>query len=212
MNKAQALSLILMFELLFAGVLGAALGWLLLGEHASITKLSIENENERHAIALANIFNSHPNTTYSDGYQFHRGILDKEKLDNLMTKKQDFINDWQEKIYPNLELSKNFSYPNSYTIIIVSDLETFDAWITTSNGTIKNFNLNDFFDCLKRQIKSDDISKLFDFDSNLHEILKIEKCGVPIYSKILDYGFPVAIRYSYDDVHAGLIKVLVVEW
>lgn len=212
MNKAQAFSITLMFELLFAGILGATLGWLLVGGHASITQISTENMNERHALALANIFNSHPNITYFDGYQFHRDMLDKEKLDNLMVKKQDFIDNWQEKIYPNIELSKNFSSPDSYNVIIVLDLETDDAWIMSLNGTTEKFNLDDFLDCLKKEIKAKDMPKLFELDSNLHEILKIEKCEVSLYSKILDYGFPVTIRYSDYDIHTGLVKVMVVEW
>jgi len=217
MNKAQAFSISSMLEILISGIFAALIGWLLIGGHASITQMSIEYENERHSLALANIFDSSPDIAYFDGYQYHRDVLDKTNLDKLMTTRQNFISNWQAKINPNSELSKSFSYPDSFAVIIVLDLEKqsggeYDGWVTTLSGTNKTFSLDDFLNCLKEKINPDDIPKLFTLDSNLHEIFKTEDCKTPMYSKILDYGFPVAIRYQSDDVHAGLIKVLVIEW
>jgi len=212
MSKAQVFALSSLLELILIGLFGITLASLLLGGYANVNQIVMGNDNERHALTLANIFSSHPDIVYFDGYQSHRAVIDKVKLDEQMTKKKDFIADWKEKLYPNLELSKNFSYPDSYTVIITSDLEADYAWITTLNGTAKGFNLDDFLSCLRQNINPNDIPKLFELDSNLHEILKIEKCKSLFYSKILDYGFPVAVRYSDNDIHAGLVKVLVVEW
>lgn len=210
MSKAQVFSISLMFELIFSIVLLITFFWLLFGGFTSINQVSNENENERHALALANAFSSNANVTYFDGNQFHRDTLDKGKIDKLMTSKDDFINDWEAKIYPNVELSKNFSYPDSYSVIIVLDLESGNAWITSLSG-ISRFNIDDFIDCLKENIKGSDIPKLFELNSNLHEILKIEECSNSMYS-LIDYGFPVAIEYDYNDIHSGLVRVLVVEW
>lgn len=206
-----------MLEILISGVFAVAIGWLLIGGHASITQMSIEYENERHSLTLANIFDSRSDIAYFDGYQYHRDVLDKTNLVNLMTKKQDFISNWQTKINPDPRLSENFSYPDSFAVIIVLDLEKqsggkYDGWVTTLSGTNRTFSLDDFLNCLKEKINPDDIPNLFTLDSNLHEIFKTEDCKTPMYSKILDYGFPVAIGYQYDDVHAGLIKILVIEW
>ena len=217
MNKAQVFSISSMLEILISGVFAALVGWLLLGGHASITQMSIEYANERHSLTLANIFDSRPDIAYFDGYQYHRDVLNKTNLDNLMTTRQDFVNNWKTKIYPDSKLSENFSYPDSFAVIIVLDLEKgsggkYDGWITTLSETNKTFSLDDFLNCLKEKINTNDIPNLFTLNSNLHEIFKLEDCKVPMYSKILDYGFPVAIEYQYDDVHAGLIKVLVIEW
>ena len=217
MNKAQVFSISSMLEILISGVFAVALGWLLIGGHSNITQMSIENENERHSIALANLFNSNPDLTYFDGSQYQRNMLDKNNLDGLMTNKQDFINNWEDKIYINSKLSENLSYSDSFALIIVLDLETesggkYDGWVTTLSGKNKKFSLEDFLNCLKEKIDADDIPNIFTLNPNLHEIFKTEDCKTPMYSKILDYGFPLAIRYQHDDIHAGLIKVLVIEW
>ncbi|MEM7825203.1 MAG: hypothetical protein QXO27_04495 [Candidatus Aenigmatarchaeota archaeon] len=214
MNKAQVSSIVQIFELMLGGILAVALGYTLVGGHASITQISYENELERHSITLANAFSSNPSTVYWDGNKFYRDIFDSKKLNNLMVTKNSFTSDWKNNLQPNPTLSSILSYPDSYSLIIILDLENSNnAWVTSLSGPNDKFDLNKFIDCLKTNVVDSDIAKLFDLNNlntNLHEIFKIEKCG-SFYSGVLDYGFPVSIRYSDNEIHAGLLKVLVVE-
>jgi hypothetical protein len=213
MNKAQVSSITQILELLFAGILGSAFIYTLVGGHASITQISYENELERHSITLANAFVANPTTTYWDGNKFYRGILDSEKLNKLMVTKDTFISGWKDNLKLNTVLSSSLSYPDSYSFVIILDLNNSNGWITSLSGPNDKFDVNSFTDCLKTNVADSDIAKLFDLNNlntNLHEIFKIEKCGSS-YSGVLDYGFPVSIRYSDNKIHAGLLKVMVVE-
>jgi hypothetical protein len=131
-----------------------------------------------------------------------------------MIAKNTFTSDWKNNLQPNPALNSILSYPDSYSFVIILDLENSNnAWVTSLSGPNDKFDLNKFTDCLKTNVVDGDIAKLFDLNNlntNLHEIFKIEKCGSS-YSGVLDYGFPVSIRYSDTETHAGLLKVLVIE-
>ncbi len=210
MNKAVVTSFTQMFELILTGVLGVTFVAMQSGKYTDIQAISEGNDAERDAIALANVLISHPSLSYSDGETVFDGVLDKTKLDSVMTKKSDFLNNWKDGLQPNKALSSQVVYPNSYALITVLDLESNDAWtvaIAQSTGDIASF-----VDCLKEN-KKDDVSKLFEPDSYQWEVFDISNCKLPFSSTIASIrGFPVAINYpEYLTVHNALIKVWMVE-
>ncbi len=99
------------------------------------------NEILRRKIILTNVLLSSDKLAYSDDSTVHRGVLDKEKLDNI-----------------DYELFSEISYPETRYRLKIVDLDNDKTWIV--GGT---------------------------FDSAFES--------------------PVAIRYSDDDVHVGLLSI-----
>ena len=78
-----------------------------------------EADVNRHAFTLANVLLSSEKLVYNDGNKLLRGVLDKDKLDN--------INNNQKILFDNL------TYPASSTEVTIQDLDSDHIWTFTSN-------------------------------------------------------------------------------
>ncbi len=218
MRKAQLTAIALVFELMMLGVILTTFAYVLPGKYTDIAAISEETEIDRQSISSVNVLISHPSLTYSDGEILWRGVLDKSNLDSRMETESSFISNWRN-LLENWEqytksdksLSKEISYPDTFSLVIVLDLDSNNGWITYTMGEKKEFEFGDFINCMVKNNK-DDISKLFTIDSSPLDVFGIDNCDVS-YSKTAAsyYGLPVSIRYSDSTINSGLIKVLVVE-
>ncbi len=209
---------VMMLELLLVGVLMGTFLLMLPGKYTEIKATSQENEVERHAMSLANGFFSLPTLTYSDGETSARAVLDQEKLDCMMMKKTSFIVGWKDYLKRNIQptcvvsksLSEELSYPESFSLITVLDIDSNEGWV---GYTIDSAGFGDFINCFIEENEKADVSKLFEIESRPWEIFDISSCTQSFYSTVAISwrGFPVSIRYSDGSIHTGLMKVWLVE-
>jgi len=186
-------------ELPFGGIM---LGFLVIGSaviiylvlYARILDVHVivaEYEAEIHAINLAQVLLS-SDLAYHDGYTLHRGVFDKFKLDNELDK----LDIW---------------YPDAIAVIGIKDLETDEEWSTVlTPKTVGGTAANDLIDCLINTIKID-ITMIFRVPSgNPWEWPDITKCftesiGDQYVPAVRE--FPIAIRVSDNEIHAGRMRV-----
>lgn len=150
-----------------------------------------EYEAEIHAINLAQVLLS-SDLTYSDGYTLHRGLFDKIKLDNGLNK----LDIW---------------YPDAIAVVGIEDLETGEQWNTVLTPKIVGgTTANDLIDCLLNTIKID-ISMIFRIPpGSPWELPDIAKCFTESIANQFASAvreFPVAIRISDNEIHAGRMKI-----
>lgn len=211
MSKGQISYIVPIFTLLLAGVLAGTMAIILPGQVTRITPQVEANEFENRAILLANSLLGNDTLIYSDGIVSYRGVFDVNKLNDLLFKKGSFTELYRCK--PSESNCAINTYPGSYALIIITDVENNDGWFTGTNklagsGEIGQKILNCF---MKTEMGTDGSGKLFDTDSDLIDVLELDKCNLRRHSNIMNFGFPISIRYSDGATHMGLLKVLVVE-
>jgi len=191
-----------------------------------------EGDVERRTMNIANVLLSYEGLAYVDEEgMLHRGIFDKEKLDNVTT----FIQTTDSAAYAvtilkevRLALSEgekewSIGYPNSVVFFLVIDGNK--AWVGSFRGPLdkKAFSyLGKFLECLEKNVDIhaaifghfpwylEDLWKCW--ENTLGELVKkeTEKTGRFLgFSKnpSTDEGFPVLIRYPNGNVHVGRLLV-----
>ena len=211
MNKGQISYIEPIFTLLLAGVLAGAIAVILPGQVTNIRPEIEANEFENGAIILANSLLGDNSLIYSDGITYYRGVFDETKLDDLFFKKGS-----STKLYnckpPESSCAIN-TYPNTYALIMISDIENNNGWFTGTNRLGSDQNSANIEKCFasKTEMGNDKQGKIFEPNSDLVAILELDKCSLMKYSNIMNLGFPVSIHYPSGEIHMGLLKVLVVE-
>ncbi len=204
-----------LFSLLLAGVIaGIALPAILPGQALKVTPEMEANEFENKAILLANFLLANHDIVYFDGDTFSRGVFNVVQLDdqlNLFFKKGSLT-----ELYRCIAIDdkcKLATYPGSYALIIISDTNG-SGWFTGTNrlSGSEEVTLN-IVTCFQNQHEMgiDGAGKIFEPNSDLVSILELEQCNLKRHSNILNKGLPVSIRYSDEEIHQGILKVLVVE-
>ena len=118
-NKAQATSLSqILIGLVTIGLIGMLI-FFFLGRGQTINVKVQENEILRRKIILTNVLLSSEKLTFIDDSKIHRGVLDRNKIDNV-------------KIDPN-PLFSEISYPDQKYQIKIVDLENNNEWIIGKN-------------------------------------------------------------------------------
>ncbi len=141
-----------------------------------------------------------------------RAVLDKSKLDSILTKgsvdQSNFLS--TPSALPEL------GYPNSYGYTVIVDLETNEVWSTTISGPLTSspFDFATLKNCLLNNVKID-FSYIFRIPSlSPWEIWDLQKCSIEFASRTGTSikGFPVAIKDSTGNVHIGRLTVGLMEW
>lgn len=221
MSKGQLEFIAVIFGILILGIGIILFSISKITGYLNVRVIVEENQAERHAIILAQVFSSLPNLTYSDGQTFYRAVFEKKKIDDLMIKQPEFVSNWQENLYPDLKLSNETGYPDSYSLITLLDLEANENWIAVVAGPQKKFKVSEFVKCLINN-KKGDIDKLFEAGSGPWNVFDIDAC-VENFNSLYDvtvyysktgtsfHGFPVSIRISEEEIHSALLRVWVAE-
>lgn len=211
MNKGQISYIEPIFTLLLAGVLAGAMAVILPGQVTKIRPEIEANEFENGAIILANSLLGDNSLIYFDGITYHRGVFDADKLNSLFFKKGSFTELYRCK--PSVDNCAINTYPGSYALIIITDIEDNGGWFTGANKLAGSGDVgSNIAKCFmsKTEMGADGQGKLFE-DSDLTTLLELDKCSLRRHSRIMNLGFPVAIHYSDSEIHTGLLKILVVE-
>lgn len=83
-------------------------------------------------------------------------------------------------------------YPDTFTQVTIEDTSG-GSWIFSIKD-VKSPVIQNYLTCIAPG-----------------QVEDLKKCAPTRFSTIMDNGFPVAIRYSENEVHMGTLKVLVVE-
>lgn len=212
MVKGQVSFVEPVFVLLLTGVLAGTVAVLLPTQIIQVTPDIETKELENRALLLANSILGNRDLIYSDGNAYYRGIFDVNKLNTELFTKGSF-----KSLYLCIEDKgecKISTYPDSYALIIVSDIENNKGWFTGLHKlkSSEDPTLN-IVKCFQNKLEmgEDGSGKMFEPDADLATVLELEKCNLEEYSIILNQGFPVPIRYSDTENHIGLMKVVLVE-
>jgi hypothetical protein len=166
---------------------------------------------ERDTINLVQGLLSYYNLTYNDEFTIHRAVLSADKLDKLFTKGPAPLLVFDAK---NEILEADFGYPDTVSMVFVTDLETGTIWHTFIRGPTSDLaTLDRFLSCL-RQNQNVGLDIIFSVGGIIlgpHDIWDLAECQV-IYatSRTVSKGFPVAIRIG-NDVHIGRISAAIME-
>lgn len=209
--KGQTSYIIPIFTLLLTGILAGAVAVLVPGQFAKITQEIDDNEFENKAILFANSLLGNKSFIYSDGISYQHDALDATKLDSLFFESGSFTELYRCK--PSESNCAINTYPDSYTLIIITDMKTSEGWFTGTNRLTNSENGQNIEKCFmsKTEMGKDGQGKIFNKNSDLETILELDKCDLKRYSHIMNLGFPISIRYPDGDVNIGLLKVMVVE-
>ncbi len=182
-NKGIATSIIQMLTgFLIVGMV-ILLYFTALGRYFDIHAFVKGNEVERHTINLAQVLLSSENLAYTDANIIHRGLLDKDKLDEQFAEADTDI--------------KNMWYPNSIISIEVKDLESGSKWNLVYSGEItKTSGISEHLECI-----------------NGIDIWDIKSCEASLESRTgtAVKQFPLTIRLSENEIHVGRMTVKLTE-
>lgn len=206
-NKAQAAFIEPLFAVLFAGILVLMLAGVVPGQTTKIAPDLEANYFENMAILLANSLLADHNLIYSEEDIYYRSVFDKEKLDAFLITKSS-LESLNNLFVCSKLCASTKSYPDSFSLIIISDIENNDGWFSTLYPINQNSEfLNKMTSCILG-FDMNDASKIF--TEELSKLFDLENCGFNS-TTILDKGFPISIRYSDSETHMGLLKVMVIE-
>lgn len=211
-RKSLASWIVQIFIAFFAIGVVAFLYFLMYGRYFDIHYIVQGNEAKRHVINMGQVLlSSHKlvyEETFDDGTKrFHRGVFDKDKLDNQMVNYAGFIAGLLGT--RGEELGEEVSYPQTGTRILVEDIDNGDEWIVSFGGPgLENTAM--FIDCLNSKV-----------DEPFWEIVphytpwkdwEAEECYSAYEDKLGVYSqeFPVMI-YDNGDMHAGRLHLRVME-
>lgn len=201
-----------LFSLLLTGLLAGSMAFILPGQVTKIAPAMQEKERENMAVIVGNVLLGHPDLIYSEGNNYHRGIFDKGKLDSNLFGRSSGISLFHCE---GGKLCDEFTfYPDSYGLVIVYDSENpnpnENGWFS---GLFTNLRLSeDSYHRIESCFKNRKIvNELFAENTNIYQLMKLNECDLKGYTTVLNTGFPISIRYSSGETHAGLLKVLVVE-
>jgi hypothetical protein len=216
-SQLFAITLCVMFGL----AISIVILFLFFGHMFLVIPIIKENEIERHSIILANAFMSSDKLAYYDNLRTYRAVLDKEKLDNEMVNKNNILS--YLKIFDESKLIKEISYPNSAVFLIVSDNEQDSTWFLIGGGPIKGegTGISTYSQCMLSHVRIDPamIFRAYrkgffnpidavwtDYDMQAcNEVLNANQGFVAFKT------FPVAIRYSDNDIHTGVLSLSLAE-
>jgi len=211
-NKGISLTTVEGFLILIVLVLIVLIIGLFFGKYFDLKTIVKSNEVERHAINLAQSLMSHKNLIFIDDNKVHKGIFDKQKLDNYLTKEQNFVD--IGNLQPN-EHFQDIGYNSSYAVITIFDSENPEQkWIFSVAGSFaeEQTSLAQTITCLKQNGKMDitSIFKILPFTP--WDFWDLKKCGIEFASSGGSSlkGFPIAIK-DVDSVHAGIMYVRLME-
>jgi len=208
-KKAVATWIIQVATTLFAIGVIAFLYFFLFGRYFDIHAIVVSNEAKRHVINMAQALLSSDKLVYEEDFgggmkRFHRGVFDKNKLDEqLMTHSLDI---------KDSEVREEISYPNTGTQIVVSDLESDTSWTLAFGGPGLE-NQVEFMDCLYQNIEPNIFVWVFNFPINSPwNFWDFVECAGTYETKIgiFEKDFPVLINDN-GDLHAGRLFIRVME-
>jgi len=182
-----------------------------------LTELSPEleaKEFENKALLLANSLLGDSNLIYSN----NRAMFDEQQLNTKIIEKSSAF----ENMALCTPLCGSFnSYPESFGVVLIKDIERNLGWFSVLwHPKSASFNQK-VSSCLSKVDKSE-AQQLFDEQADIPSVLDLKNCDFQRYTsiltanfkvgdKIISNSFSVSIKDSSDNVHAGWIKVLVVE-
>jgi len=237
--KGQATAVSQVLAGLFVIGVVALLIFAFLTKYLEIHVIVRSAEVERHAINSANVLLSSKALVVQDGGKIYRAILDEEKLnEHVFFVRRDnstFAEWWNQRkggLFVNwfkaainavwLRIQggelKEMAYPNSYVWGTIIDLEDADrGWFFASAGPFvwEKARVIENVKCLVENIKPaatwENIFNLPPLTTG--DIWDYYACGVEWASKtgVSSHGFPVAIKTSDGEVHAGRMVVWLME-
>lgn len=129
---------------LFAIGIIATIYFMMYSRYFDIQVTVDSDEAKRHAINMAQVLMSSRRLVHEDSYddgskRYYRGVFNATKLDNSLAVEGDLI-DIRTLERKGEELSKEISYPNTATRIVITDLENGDGWIMSfGHPGLENF-------------------------------------------------------------------------
>ena len=183
-----------------------------------LTKLSPEldaKEFENKALLLANSLLGDSNLIYSN----NRAMFDEQKLNTKMIEKSSSFSGILQCPPSSICIK---TYPESFSLLLIKDVESIPqkGWFTLARPP-RTSEIDAKINSCFSTFDKNKIEQLFDERGDIPNILGLEKCVFQRYtsiltnfkvdSRIISNSFPVSIRDSNGDVHAGWIKVMVVE-
>jgi len=202
------------FALVLTGVIAVGiLPFILPGQLGKIAPEVEAHEFENKAIILANVLLAHPDLMDSD----NRGMFDEQKLNTKMIEKSSAF----ENMALCTPLCGSFnSYPESFGVFLIKDSERNLGWFSVL-WYPKSVSFNQKVTLCLSKVDKSEAQQLFDESKDIPSVLDLKKCNFQRHtsiltnfkfdSKIISNSFPVSIKDSNGNVHAGWIKVLVVE-
>lgn len=127
MKKAIVTAITQAIEVMMVSIIIITLVFLISSTPLQVDPILKQYSVERRAMSTANMLSAHPSIIYSDENGFHKGVLDKEKLDRIFTTKSEFLESWKSKLAPNIEFLSEVSYPG-YSFVVIIDVENRGGW------------------------------------------------------------------------------------
>lgn len=173
------------------------------------------SEVDRHAINMGQALLAQESITYFDGSKYYRGIFDEKKLDEQMKATNPYF-------FQPTELVKNVSLPRSFATIIVQDLDSPKQWKTFSGYFVFGIiptelsPVEAFVSCVGDKFDFENLLQSFYAKDLLRDLFSVHDFTACFGTEIGKVGssvraFPVAIRYSAGEIHAGLLSVNLME-
>ncbi|MBI2005160.1 MAG: hypothetical protein HYS80_00145, partial [Candidatus Aenigmarchaeota archaeon] len=191
MKKGQQSAEILFsvtIAVLLAGILLPAIP---LGQATKIAPEVQAKEFENKAIILANSFLDNPDLIYSDSYGSYHGMFDTTNFENIF-----YESDSDSALYtckPNLSNCKLPTYPETFALVIVVDIENDNGWFTgTHRLTGSESQVTNIISCFQNRVTIN-YPDLFKAGSYTAEVLELDNCNLHRYSH-LNLVFPVSLR------------------
>lgn len=209
--KGQALSLSDMFFGLIMLILLVSFYVLVNVGVFNIQTVIQSNEVDRNTINMAQVIMSSNYTAYYDGNTIHRDVFDVTKLNQQM---------WTGSSAPTslTGFENAISFPNSFALITIEDLETGQQWHADSGGGV-GYPLLDIIGCINSHF--DFYTNIVSFFSNPVNAWRnyindynIVSCIGNTASSIgnSQRSFPASIIYPNGSVHPAVLSVNLEEW
>jgi len=178
---------------------------LIYGRYYDVHAIIQNVEARRHTINIAQVLLSSDKIIYEESVggalRFHRGILDKEKLDVQMS------TDGSEK---ESELADSIGYPSTAMRVIIADTETDNKWILAHvDYGVKS--QSEYVSCLYESASSDLMNLRLNF-GNPWNLWDAVECEVTYGGKMGSFQqeFPVMIKDG-EELRVGRLFVKVTE-
>jgi len=206
-KKGIATWVIQVFTAFFAISMVMFLYFLLYGRYFDIHSIVIGHEAQRHSMNIAQVILSSDNLVYeedvSGSVRYHRGVLDKEKLDFQMNRRE--IDKFES------DLSNEIGYPSTAMQIVVVDMETDDKWVLAV-GRVGLDNQQQFLECLYNNLDLSLFGLATNYQYKLWNYWDWTECQETYETKTGTYEseFPVMIM-DFDELHTGRLFVRISE-
>lgn len=186
-----------------------SLAIVILHEQFTEVHIMIEEEAvERHTIGIANVIMASSDIVHEKNGKKQRAIINEIELDNMFLSTEelaregpvDFLAKTKDTLTKN-EFFQEYSYPNTFYFIIITDLEDEKSWFTFGHGPgdFDELIFINYLECLFHQLTEGDVPSVNDRNECFKE--RRSDSGAAVLS------FPVNIRTGYS-THMGSMEII----